>query len=324
MNVIRNLLKAEVLPYKEPINFQEKDAGIYNFTGVVERTLTPGIKMIKNCYWHMGPRKNIKTTRWGWLKIILGRFGYKYKLNKRLDAAAWITDFYSLNYFHWFNSTLPKIFFLRAQGINVVTIIHKKLKVIPFIKDSFELLKLPVIYYEAKDITPITKLYVPGYTASSGSQHPLYFKQMVTAFQTSFNKAPGKKIFISRENSPFRNIQPKEEIEGVIKELGFEITLPDSLSLADQIKLFSECSHLIGVHGAGLTNMIFMPQGAKVLEIRRKDDNLNFCYYKMAHTLTLQYFYFLTSSADNIQNIQTDNFLLNVAAFRNELQKFIA
>jgi len=48
-----------------------------------------------------------------------------------------------------------------------------------------------------------------------------------------------------------------------------------------QIKLFQETDILIGVHGAGLTNMIFMPQGSLVVEIVGKFDGrmLPLCGY---------------------------------------------
>jgi capsular polysaccharide biosynthesis protein len=42
----------------------------------------------------------------------------------------------------------------------------------------------------------------------------------------------------------------------------------DRLSFAAQVRIFSESSHLVAAHGAGLANMVFMPPGAQVLELQ--------------------------------------------------------
>jgi len=68
---------------------------------------------------------------------------------------------------------------------------------------------------------------------------------------------------------------------------------------------------LIGIHGAGLTNILFMPKGASVLELRRKDDSHNNCYFSLASALELNYFYQLCE-VDN-ENIvtQVNDFLVD-------------
>ena len=45
--------------------------------------------------------------------------------------------------------------------------------------------------------------------------------------------------------------------------------MPGRLPVADQVALFSETQIVAGPHGAGLTNLIFMPEGGAVVEILR-------------------------------------------------------
>lgn len=48
-----------------------------------------------------------------------------------------------------------------------------------------------------------------------------------------------------------------EEIKELVTKFGFEVVDSSQLSLEQQISLFSESSDIIGIHGAGLTNVIF-------------------------------------------------------------------
>ena len=61
------------------------------------------------------------------------------------------------------------------------------------------------------------------------------------------------------------------------------------LSVYEQMVLFSKAELVIGPHGAGLTNMIYMPDNAKVLEIMNHDRYFNYAYYDMAVGFGLVY-----------------------------------
>ena len=47
---------------------------------------------------------------------------------------------------------------------------------------------------------------------------------------------------------------------------------------------------LLGVHGAGMTNMLFLPDGAPVIELLN-DEHGDPCYFLLASCLGLPYFY---------------------------------
>jgi capsular polysaccharide biosynthesis protein len=48
---------------------------------------------------------------------------------------------------------------------------------------------------------------------------------------------------------------------------GFEIVQLSPLSVAEQIRIFAEASHIISPHGAGLTNIGFCQPGAALCEL---------------------------------------------------------
>jgi capsular polysaccharide biosynthesis protein len=60
----------------------------------------------------------------------------------------------------------------------------------------------------------------------------------------------------------------------------------------------SRARFFVSNHGAGLTNMLFVRGGGRVLELRHRADNVNNCYFTMASALGLEYFYQTCPSDD--------------------------
>jgi capsular polysaccharide biosynthesis protein len=76
-----------------------------------------------------------------------------------------------------------------------------------------------------------------------------------------------RKLLISRADAKGRSVHNWEEVLPVFRSHGFEVVELSGLSTEDQIELFSDASQVVGVHGAGLTNILFAPRDCAVLEI---------------------------------------------------------
>ncbi|KAJ4725143.1 Glycosyltransferase family 61 protein [Melia azedarach] len=75
-------------------------------------------------------------------------------------------------------------------------------------------------------------------------------------------------ILISRQKS--RKFLNEDEMVAMLVELGFQVvvTRPERMSNLNKFaKLLNSCSVLVGAHGAGLTNEVFLPSGAVVLQV---------------------------------------------------------
>lgn len=66
-----------------------------------------------------------------------------------------------------------------------------------------------------------------------------------------------RRIYLTRARSRGRFIENEHEIHRLCQEFGFEPVDTDNLSLAEQMELFASIGYLIGIHGAGLANMIY-------------------------------------------------------------------
>jgi capsular polysaccharide biosynthesis protein len=74
------------------------------------------------------------------------------------------------------------------------------------------------------------------------------------------------RIYISRADAMGRNIANEAELAARLRQAGFEEVVASELSVADQVELFRNASHVVGMHGAGFTNIVFCPPGAHILE----------------------------------------------------------
>lgn len=76
-----------------------------------------------------------------------------------------------------------------------------------------------------------------------------------------------RRLYISRRDAQWRRLTNEDELLAALEPLGFEIVVPGDLRFDEQIKLFGEADIVIGAHGAGLTNILFAPATALVLEL---------------------------------------------------------
>ena len=76
-------------------------------------------------------------------------------------------------------------------------------------------------------------------------------------------RKPHRKLYIPRLSK--RVVLNEKDLLGLLE--GFEVFDPGQHSFAKQIKMFSEAEMIVGAHGAGLTNLLFAPEGCRVLEL---------------------------------------------------------
>ncbi|MFS7929064.1 putative protein O-GlcNAc transferase [Helianthus anomalus] len=77
-------------------------------------------------------------------------------------------------------------------------------------------------------------------------------------------------LLISRRTT--RKFLNQEEMVNMMEELGFQVLIASSAKEMSNVEKFSHvinsCSVMVGVHGAGLANEIFLPDGAVMVQVR--------------------------------------------------------
>lgn len=91
---------------------------------------------------------------------------------------------------------------------------------------------------------------------------------LMTLFAAWRAPAPtGRRLLVSRKDARLRRLTNEDALAEALAPHGYEVATPGALPLEEQIRLFSEAERVIGVHGAGLTNIAFMHPGGRVTEL---------------------------------------------------------
>ena len=203
-------------------------------------------------------------------------------------------------YFHWITEILPKLFTLENEGNNVL--------LIPAELQKFQQEGLSILNINVKTFSRhfyhfgINIKYMEPF-ASPGNYNESILQKFRKAFFVKMNlhyTPNSKKIaFVSRKKIGTRDIQNEDELFNMVKEFDGDKIVFENSSWLEQVKLINTYSIIIGFHGAGLVNMVFMPDKTKVLEIRDQFDDKNNCYFSLASAFNFDYYYCLATKVEN-------------------------
>jgi hypothetical protein len=105
-----------------------------------------------------------------------------------------------------------------------------------------------------------------------------------------------RRIFISRQRGRRRKIRNWEEVLHALDNLGFEWVAFETFPIQEQIEMAYDADVIVGVHGAGLTNMLFAPY-AKIVELFPTPDIAPHYFY-LSRSLGLEYAFVLGREDD--------------------------
>ncbi len=89
------------------------------------------------------------------------------------------------------------------------------------------------------------------------------------------SERPWRRVFMSRNDRPYRNLDNEDEVVAALAPYGFERVVGANMSIPEQAKLFGETEMLVGVLGGGWTNMMFMSPGMVCLELTQREPDLS-------------------------------------------------
>lgn len=210
------------------------------------------------------------------------------------------------NYYHWLIEIMPRLFLLKNELFNKKLIIHKNIskfhfemlskfnfKEIVFIEDN-ELLKCENISFTSfpnYSTTEILNVQSRNFNIIDLNINYVLMKEMKQWFQNnpSLIKTTGnKKIYISRKKAPKRQILNEKELETFLVNNGFIKVFLEDYSFDKQVELMNNSSIVIGCHGAGLANILFMEPKTHVINLINNNFQ-EFCYLTLAGVAGVNY-----------------------------------
>lgn len=77
-----------------------------------------------------------------------------------------------------------------------------------------------------------------------------------------------RRVYLSRRGQSMRVMVGEAALEKALAARGFTIVRPETLSAGEQVALMRDAQVLVGASGAALANAVFLPRGARVVEIQ--------------------------------------------------------
>lgn len=121
----------------------------------------------------------------------------------------------------------------------------------------------PLVRMPADDLVPLRDAVVPGRVDRASAVEILGKLYPVTRPEASDRL----RLFVGRNNADYRRLINQDDVAAMLAGVGFTSVDPGSLSFAEQAALFSRAEIVVGVHGAALTNIVFMPPEGILLEL---------------------------------------------------------
>lgn len=184
---------------------------------------------------------------------------------RRIKRATWICERVYDNHSHWLTAHLPKLCLLRERDMLSDVLLPTRLS--PAMEASLRLMGLDPAAFARFE--PGELLQVEEFTFLSTDRfRPELLRPVREAIAPLGSAAePHRKIYISRGKARMRRLVNEDDIWPVFERAGFERVFMEEMDFPAQVRLMSQTAMLAAPHGAGLTNMMFCPPGAQVVEI---------------------------------------------------------
>ena len=225
------------------------------------------------------------------LKFIFPKINFH--CNKRFIL---ITDEWTTNYYHWHLIALPRLLAIKSQNLikNSLLLLPKKYAKITFVLYGLEKLginKSQIVYLRRKSNIKVKELAFPILYLNDQKTLRTLKESLLKDLKNNVNF--GEKIYISRDGQALRFVENEKDFVDLVERYGFKKVLMEKFSYEDQMSICANAKYIIGPHGAGLTNILFMPEDGCFLELVAKSEPIKPVtdYYRMAAMCGIKYFY---------------------------------
>jgi capsular polysaccharide biosynthesis protein len=184
------------------------------------------------------------------------------------------TPFVDGNFYHWMIDLLPRLWLLEQAGFTARSFDHV------FVNGtnlSWETDSLVACGFRKEQIRicsrlqryQIERLIVPDLVINY--EEFAVWKARFLRRLFHWKESPGtRRIFCGRKNTTWRRLTNEEALFARLQPLGFVNLDPSGMSLSEQARLFSEAAIVVAVHGATLTNCVYLPGNAFIIEIQNR------------------------------------------------------
>ncbi len=250
----------------------------------------------------------VSTGLSSWLFLLKDKLELQIVPGRVVVLARWA----GLKYFHWLGEVFSSCHLLSLAGIDLDRIDYFLVNA-PFPKYQLAMLQIlgispdKILDSNTYPYIQAEELIIPSYGNVDGwfpklavdFLRNLFLSQeiiKISSFGSMHSKKLPKKVYLSRDQVSYRKVINELEVRDFLATLGFVTIIPESLSITEQVNLFSQVEVIISPHGAGLTNAMFCPAGTKIIELFNPDYVYG-CFWAIASQVGLDYYYLISQTA---------------------------
>jgi len=270
---------------------------------------------------------------WGYYRLVaeqylVSTFGRSLKKLELDDKAYTLIHTKWFNYSFWLTSSLIRLY--KAQLLqNETTIIYpEEWRNIAYVNESLAL--FPSVKQEPIDAgvhLQVKQLVLPEVREFTSAFNPadiLAFKEYVYSHisRMSFDLNLSGKTYITRRKAKYRKIQNENDVLGIVRTAGYDIVDFEDYSFLEQVYIMSKTRSLISIHGAGLSNIMFMPSGGNVLELMHHYEqklDYRFTFWKLAQCSELNYYIQFCNMIKENQNPLFNDLIVDPKLLQNNI-----
>lgn len=249
---------------------------------------------------------------------------------RMLDGTAVVItdDIRPLNYSHWLLDWLPRLAFLGRQARLTNTFVVTTPLVTEFQRQSLEMCGFsPDRIIELADFSAIRarRLLVPAdirnipHPCFKGAPWAISFLRDtlgLPSFVLHRSTEPARKLYVSRDDAARRKVLNDAEFSAMLSSQGYAHVTLSNMKLSEQIYVFANATHIISLHGAGLSNLAFCSPGTQVIELFPETYGTP-AFYALADALNLSYYAYIAGTDTQHSVSQYHDVVVDVAAFRD-------
>jgi capsular polysaccharide biosynthesis protein len=209
-----------------------------------------------------------------------------------MPSGLWAIDNFSPdNYHHWLVDVLPRLLLAEElypdERVLLLPRYYARQPYIPFTLQAFSRIDR-IGWIGARAKTRVQRLaFVP--------RPPVFLRDLLGEVANRVGSLAGapsdaRRIYFSRTDAPRRRARNEKELIRVLRSYDFEIIRIDPAKPWEQVRASLGANLIAGVHGAALTNLIFMQPGGRLLELRHGQNEVFFkAYGPLAKAMGIHY-----------------------------------
>jgi len=207
-------------------------------------------------YWRYLNPKRIKKN----IEYLCPKSNYLYFCDDRAQS----------NFYHWFADAIVRLLISFPYTQESKLLLSKKQLDCKYMLESLKLLGIddsrfiPIQddrIYHADNLQVIsTAIYSTGACSPDGVE---LLRKKITIESPS----PTERIYLARKSSLGRGIENHLEFQGTLERYGVRPIYPEDHSIEELIDVLGNTKLLIGVYGAALTHVVFMPKNSHLIEL---------------------------------------------------------